>query len=204
MNNSEYSHKFRLFCNRGLKSFCWDHLLICLFVSSYRVSDRPPLSSEFSSGVAKLPGFYNSFTRAQYSQLIHTYGTHYIRQVKTHTLWITLFKNNNWKKAFISPTLHHIAGSPWWSTEASHSCTNLSVLTKRTHLKSGTYIKFIIYTMQNHNNSCLKAPAIFCAELTKQGNNITIKIISTLEYKLCFSQILIVINILSLNLLSRT
>lgn len=47
----------------------------------FNVPSQPPLSSEFTEDVARLPSFYNSSTKDQYEDFIHTYGTHYIRQV---------------------------------------------------------------------------------------------------------------------------
>ncbi|XP_041640054.1 perforin-1-like [Cheilinus undulatus] len=48
---------------------------------SFRVSNSPPLSSEFSKDIEGLPMHYNPSTKAQYRKIIGTYGTHYISQV---------------------------------------------------------------------------------------------------------------------------
>uniref|UniRef100_A0A3B5PWZ1 Perforin-1-like n=1 Tax=Xiphophorus maculatus TaxID=8083 RepID=A0A3B5PWZ1_XIPMA len=54
----------------------------CLFVPSYRVSAAPPFSSEFLKDLARLPRYYNSSTSSHYKDFLHTYGTHYIHQVR--------------------------------------------------------------------------------------------------------------------------
>ncbi|XP_046904060.1 perforin 1.5 [Hypomesus transpacificus] len=48
---------------------------------SYRLSDHPQLSAEFSKHLKKLPQGYDSKSQPLYRRLIDTYGTHYIHQV---------------------------------------------------------------------------------------------------------------------------
>ncbi|XP_036403572.1 perforin-1-like [Megalops cyprinoides] len=49
---------------------------------SYRLVEHPPLHSEFSRALKRLPPVYNNQSKAEYRRLIHTYGTHFSRKVQ--------------------------------------------------------------------------------------------------------------------------
>ncbi|XP_061071825.1 perforin-1-like isoform X1 [Conger conger] len=63
------------------KSVFTSHQLSCSHYS-YRVSGNPPLSPEFQRQLRSLPQEYNLSTQHLYKRFIHSYGTHYIQQVR--------------------------------------------------------------------------------------------------------------------------
>ncbi|XP_072537968.1 perforin 1.5 [Salminus brasiliensis] len=56
------------------------HEISCTYYS-YRVTDHPELSAEFSKHVLRLPRSYEEKTKPFYRKTINTYGTHYISHV---------------------------------------------------------------------------------------------------------------------------
>ncbi|XP_076859716.1 perforin 1.5 [Brachyhypopomus gauderio] len=56
------------------------HEISCTYYS-YRLTDAPELSAEFSKHIHRLPRHYNETTKSLYRQTIETYGTHYIHRV---------------------------------------------------------------------------------------------------------------------------
>lgn len=72
--------QFAQFQNAVDKSTFALHDISCTYYS-YRVTDHPELSTEFSKHLQQLPTIYDVNTKALYRRTIGTYGTHYIRQV---------------------------------------------------------------------------------------------------------------------------
>lgn len=56
------------------------HEISCTYYS-YRLTDHPELSTEFSKHLQRLPTQYDDIAKPLYRRTIDTYGTHYIRQV---------------------------------------------------------------------------------------------------------------------------
>ncbi|XP_062292951.1 perforin-1-like [Scomber scombrus] len=111
---------------------------------SYRVSTKPPLSSEFGSDLERLPAYYSYSTRAQYRRIIETYGTHYIRQV---------YLGGRYRRVTATRTcLSRLNGL---SSQQAHDCLSLGVNVGLGKFKLPASKKFCTKILQNQGVSSL-------------------------------------------------
>lgn len=55
--------------------------IVCSLYPSYRLKEDPPLHPEFIRSIQRLPALYTEQTKADYTHLLITFGTHFIRKV---------------------------------------------------------------------------------------------------------------------------
>ncbi|XP_072240010.1 perforin-1-like [Leuresthes tenuis] len=108
----------------------------------YRVTSRSPLSSEFIKDVTKLPSYYNSSTSDQYSELINTYGTHYIR---------TVHLGGRLRRVTAARTC--LSSLNGLSSSKVHSCLSLGVSVGLGKLKLSSVQSSCSKILQNHDDS---------------------------------------------------
>ncbi|XP_035769551.1 perforin-1-like [Neolamprologus brichardi] len=124
------------------------HTVTCKHYS-YRVSNSPRLSAEFSKDLARLPATYSYATQAQYRHFIDTYGTHYIRQVDLGGQ----FRRVTSTRTCLS-SLNHLTSSQ------VHTCLSWGVKVGLGNVNPGHSVNSCTSVLNNHGDSVMYASGL--------------------------------------------